>query len=478
MKGKSYKNPLSRNIFAGSVIFLVVICTVIVSISYTFFNRTMMNYYKSHLTDIINLTLSNIDIEDLEQCIKTKEKSEKFEELTVFLDKVRQNYTLESIIIVHPVKNGDTYDAMQVLSGLYADERQGVAKKDFPAPMFGDMMGHFFSQEFLSQIYSDMMNRRDVKFSTSNSDFGRTYDVTLSIRNKNGEGFALLSSSITLQQIDSTMHNYLITTILTAVALGTIFLVSILLWMQKRVIRPLQTIEQSATEFAEKTKGKNSEVEFVLELPELHTGDELESLSNTLVSMSQSMKEYVLALIDSKLKMADMKQTVSKISTIAYHDSLTGVKSKAAYDKEKERLDWDIVNDVADFALLMVDLNYLKRVNDEYGHEKGDLYIKNACSVICDIFDHSPVYRIGGDEFLVVLENRDLKSREELVLRLKNQIEQLRNNKNLEAWNRVSAAVGLSVFDKNLDSNVDTVFKRADKFMYENKKEMKAVRTD
>jgi GGDEF domain-containing protein len=51
----------------------------------------------------------------------------------------------------------------------------------------------------------------------------------------------------------------------------------------------------------------------------------------------------------------------------------------------------------------MFDLNDLKHINDRYGHERGDEYIVNCCRLICQVFKHSPVFRIGGDEFVALL---------------------------------------------------------------------------
>ena len=55
----------------------------------------------------------------------------------------------------------------------------------------------------------------------------------------------------------------------------------------------------------------------------------------------------------------------------------------------------------------MADINNLKYVNDTYGHELGDEYIKGCCRIICNIFEESQVYRIGGDEFVVILKDSD-----------------------------------------------------------------------
>ena len=476
---KSYRNPLNRHILIGCILFILIFCIVMCLISLYVFQGRMMSQYESQIRQLMNLTMSRIDVEDLENCIETKNESEEYKELITFMDQVRRNYSMEYLAVVKPVKNGDEYDVMQVASGLLEEERNGEKQKEMSVPLLGDMIGEYYPEEFIHIIYDDMLNRTEIKFSASRTEFGRTYDGAVPIRNADGEGIALLTAGMTLKNIDSSMRSYLSVMLTAAIVLGALFLVFLMFWLRKRIIIPLEKIEKTAGDFAKKSHGQNKNPKaLVLENPNIHTGDELESLANTLVSMSEDMKEYVEDLLDSAVKMEDMKQEIKKMHNMALKDGLTGTKNKAAYDKAKNRLDWDVYHQMADFAILMLDLNYLKKINDTYGHEKGDIYIQKMSQMVCDIFAHSPVYRIGGDEFIVILENRDLQAKKQLIDELKERMELLQRDGQLEEWEKVSAAFGLATYDECMDENVDSVFMRADKAMYENKKRMKALRED
>ena len=161
---------------------------------------------------------------------------------------------------------------------------------------------------------------------------------------------------------------------------------------------------------------------------------------------------------------------------VAYQDALTHVKNKAWYDKTKERVDQEIITGRARFGLVMVDLNNLKKVNDTYGHEHGNDYISGACHIICVIFEHSPVFRIGGDEFVVLLENGDFDHRHVLMQRMAEEFEKSSSDESREPWERYSAAYGMTTFDDSEDISMDDVFKRADKLMYQHKLETKSAR--
>ena len=128
------------------------------------------------------------------------------------------------------------------------------------------------------------------------------------------------------------------------------------------------------------------------------------------------------------------------------------------------------------FVCVMIDLNFLKKINDSFGHDKGNIAIRALCRIVCDIYDHSPVFRIGGDEFVVILENSDLQNSAELEGIFKNHIAELQKNLTLSTWERVSAAIGIAIFDPAGDKTVEDVFKRADNLMYENKRAVKGNR--
>ena len=181
------------------------------------------------------------------------------------------------------------------------------------------------------------------------------------------------------------------------------------------------------------------------------------------------MRDYVQEIVAAESANKDLKDHVSEMNMIVYKDSLTNVGNKAAYDKAVQGLQESIKNDSAEFAILMMDVNYLKHINDTYGHEHGDQYIIGSCRTACQVFKHSPVFRIGGDEFVIILKGDDYKNRDELFNKLNEQFENTSHDETIEPWLRYSMAIGMSAYEKGDD--VDSVFNRADKNMYKAKAE-------
>ncbi len=169
--------------------------------------------------------------------------------------------------------------------------------------------------------------------------------------------------------------------------------------------------------------------------------------------------------IDSTMRReSELKAAVD----LASKDALTGVKNKHAYLNAVKELDTQIKNGATpEFALLVCDINGLKQVNDVLGHMEGDAFIQKACRLICQTYKHSPVYRIGGDEFVVLLKGDDYRNRDSLFAEMRKLMD--KNKKEQE----VTMATGMSSFDPSADGCADEVFQRADNLMYQNKKIMK-----
>ena len=150
-------------------------------------------------------------------------------------------------------------------------------------------------------------------------------------------------------------------------------------------------------------------------------------------------------------------------------DPLTNVNNRMAYE-DKENLLQSQINTEPDleFAIAMFDVNNLKMINDSQGHEAGDAYLIRACRLICDVFKHSPVYRIGGDEFVAVMTGEDYKKRDKNVKALNKKMSKYSDTLPLPE-DYVSVACGVAVFDAENDVSVADVIKRADEEMYKDK---------
>ena len=172
--------------------------------------------------------------------------------------------------------------------------------------------------------------------------------------------------------------------------------------------------------------------------------------------------------IDAQVRQEEeYKRRLERAQQEANLDALTGVKNRHAYLEAEERLDNKIAEHrISPFAIAILDVNDLKRVNDTAGHKAGDKYLRDACRIICGIFKRSPIFRIGGDEFVAVIQGADYECIEELNGRVKD------HNAKAIKTGGIVIACGVSVYDG--DPNVAQVFERADQNMYDDKSSLKA----
>ena len=163
-------------------------------------------------------------------------------------------------------------------------------------------------------------------------------------------------------------------------------------------------------------------------------------------------------------------QALNTERELARRDELTGTRNKTAYFELEESVQKSIESGMEEpsFAIAIFDINDLKKVNDEEGHKAGDDYIKSAAKLICDTFDHSPVFRIGGDEFVIFMQGDDYNDRDDLMLRFHEQI--LENI--LNGYGPIIAS-GMAEYIPGSDKSVSAVFERADDNMYNDKRDLK-----
>ncbi len=169
-------------------------------------------------------------------------------------------------------------------------------------------------------------------------------------------------------------------------------------------------------------------------------------------------------------KEVEQEKALSSAREKAYTDPLTGIKNKLAYIEAETRYNKRIEEGTMDdFGVIVFDLNGLKNINDTKGHDEGDQYIKTASNLICNSFKHSPVYRIGGDEFVAFLEGDDYKNSKAILNEFNRQMEEN------QLAGKVVISCGYEKFNPMTDSKFLNVFERADKKMYERKTILKSM---
>lgn len=170
------------------------------------------------------------------------------------------------------------------------------------------------------------------------------------------------------------------------------------------------------------------------------------------------------------------RHQVETLNRQVFVDPLTRVRNRAGYEDYMKQLAERISQgETTELAIGVFDCDNLKKINDLLGHDKGSLYLQAASRLICRVFQHSPVFRTGGDEFVVVLKGEDFENRDELLQKFEEGQAAVSASAQNE-WDKVSVSSGVAVYDPQTDSSFNDLVHRADQLMYDNKRKRKKLR--
>ncbi|MGN1148879.1 MAG: diguanylate cyclase [Lachnospiraceae bacterium] len=334
------------------------------------------------------------------------------------------------------VKNVSIYDSGYAF--LMDEEGNMIYHKDFP----GGIQKEDYTEE-QKQIFEKNMQAHEDNIVVSYQWNGQEKHLAAQ-RLRNGMIFSVCVPKAEIVEPQQRMLQYSLCLI------GLILLVAILITIQvtKVMVRPLKQLTEAARKIA---------------------NDDLE------VSIDCKAKDEVGILAQSFQQTAEhLRQYIEYINRLAYTDVLTTLKNKAAYEECVEMLDKKIAEGNAEFTVIVMDINDLKKVNDTYGHEKGDILIQNAAKVMKKVWGSEFVYRTGGDEFTVILAAEAKEQCQNTLRRFEEELAGY-NRENNHQELHLQIAVGTADYEQGTDASFSDVFRRADALMYKDKEQKKKL---
>ena len=294
--------------------------------------------------------------------------------------------------------------------------------------------------------------------------YGYLVTTGAAILDDNGERIAFAAVDISMNEIVAKERDLLLMSVLVFGIITVLACLLAIFFVDRTIVRPINRLSDAAKSYTVNSM-TFSEID-------IRSRDEIQTLSDSMKRMEQDIKDYYDNLMATRNDLETAKEHAEVYRREANIDPLTGLSNKRAY----EIAITDLECEGCPFAIVMIDLNDLKVINDRYGHDKGDITIKNLAGLIDKVFDGSSVYRFGGDEFVVILRDESLASCARLVKRFRDNVEKISANEGLQLWEKPSAACGYAVYDAKKDDSINSVFKRADDDMYEHKVAMKKNR--
>ncbi len=341
---------------------------------------------------------------------------------------------LSSIIDSTEYKDGTAFLASNDGDIIYhKDYPEGVSVKHFSPEMRA--MARYITPQFAesSQIYSYSMRGNKYRIISRNLDNGMI--LALSVPEKG------IKRNVRVLRV-----RMIVLFIIVIAVVAAIF------WrLMVIIVLPIKELTKASSRIA---KGElNTVITY-------KSDDEIGTLAKSVSLMAQEIKEY-FAYIHSQ----------------AYTDAMTGVGNKAAYMDVVKRMETKISEGMATFIVIVFDINGLKNVNDNLGHEYGDMLITDAAGIMKNVFSTEHVFRIGGDEFIVVIENKTQKDITDYFEKFDKKLVRFNEN-NKRYQNALEISKGGVPYDSKQDTSYKDVFRRADDMMYKDKAEYYRGRND
>ena len=436
------KIGFTAKMIIGISVLLLLANIVLGFVMLSFSKRAMMALISERMLDVANVAAASIDGDILEgitaEDVGSPEYNEMLEELKLFQNNMKLEY-------------------------IYGIQQTGEKEFAFLIDPELDDPGFFGEPiEYTDALYTASKGTPSVDKEATSDRWGTFYSAYSPVYNSKGEVAGIIGVDF-----DAAWYNRQISQIIVAIALMSVFSLfagALIVFLVTGRIR---------SEFKLLNSRIGVLVDEVDELNRSLPGSDHSDSDNDEQVDNNGIKVYSGEHIDElneKIQnmQKDIKRYLEYMKKQAYMDNMTGVKNKTAYLKIVEALNNHIYSGMADFSVAVFDVNGLKSVNDSYGHEAGDLLICGVADCIIDVFGGDRCFRIGGDEFIVIMMNTQEKDIREFFSVLEDNFNKWKNEKYENI--RLSAAMGAARYVKEIDSNYNSVFRRADDDMYDNKK--------
>lgn len=189
-----------------------------------------------------------------------------------------------------------------------------------------------------------------------------------------------------------------------------------------------------------------------------------EENENTYTRTTYNDNPQVQGLTQVYNKSEQENKEIEQLKEKAYKDQPTGLYNRQKLEEVKPLVDKKEI-----VTFINIDINNLKKTNDTYGHTKGDELIKNASDAIKTYSKDDLAFRTGGDEFLIILFDKDVYKATDC---LKSILDDLEVRKKDSSYGFVPS-IASGIYQKQPGDSFDDIYNKADRIMYQNKSRQK-----
>lgn len=437
----SVKLPL---LFIAST--LVIMLVVVVAVHSRFQTR-MIEEYTRMAKGVTQLMADQIDGDRVDEYMEQNFRSAEYRAIIDYMYKLKANYP--DVLYLYSYRCEE--DGGHMIFDIDAEEMDNGEAYE---------VGYVYvlDEPFASMMPQIMAGEETEGYAVQSAEDGYLFSYCRPVLRSDGSYACSVCVDFSLDQLHREDAAFTLRLMLIIAGIAVLILAAEVLVVRKWVTDPINDLSRCADSFAYDTEEDRKNNIELLDKVDIRSRDEIGVVYQMLRSVTIDSFQSTSSLSQARQDIQDKEIRISEISREAYKDNLTRVGNLAAFKRDTKTME-------GAFGIVMFDLNSLKYVNDHYGHDHGDVYIQGCCSLICEQYKHSPVYRIGGDEFVVLLRGEDYNKREQHLQEIRAAFEQAAGDP--EPWKQYSASSGMAVSREG--ETAEEVLKRADEAMYQEK---------
>lgn len=458
--GRHYRSISKKlPIIISTSIFVMLLIVLIVT--FWRMERRMVNEYRQMAAGVTNLMADVLEPDKMDYYLQENYNSERYRKIMKFYYALRDNFPDIQYLYVYHMYDGEVPSGTVIFD--LENDYTGT-----PSQAALDEVGstYIILEPFASRI-DELTGSSEPIFDTAFSqEDGYLLSYARPILDEDGNYVASACVDFSMDRMHQQNLRFILILGAILVLASLVILALSILAIRRVVTNPLRSISTAVSSFRHETEGDiESNLDFLSKMG-MDRDDEIGMLFNAVTSSEKDTLNYMNSLKKAEDEIHDKNVRITELGSLALRDSMTNVGNKAAFTARVSE-----IKDSDAYGIVLMDVNGLKTINDSYGHEAGDEYIKGCCTVLCDVFSHSPVFRIGGDEFSVILKGRDYENRHELMKNITEAFEHIWREHEDDPPHRYSASVGMA--DSTTCSSTRETIKTADESMYENKRAFK-----
>lgn len=290
-----YNHPLGRKVLVGCAVFCIILCFLTGVVGGLNYYSGMIDKYQTYMEGILKYALTEIDADDLENCISSGERSPQYEQTQDVLNRLKEEYQIEYIYIVKPLNTDASDNMMDVMAGVTEYER--VYEKD-TLTQLGELTGDAYSLEVAGKYLKQMESKnQNITYFFNRTEFGYDYTGLITIKDSSGKSVAVLAVDISINEIRDTLVKYVFIVLVGMIFLIAVFLTALYSWLKKRIIVPISKVKTAAQAFVISSHGQTDPEKIQFEDPQIVSEDEMQALSEAFVTMAADLKEYMRDLL-------------------------------------------------------------------------------------------------------------------------------------------------------------------------------------